>query len=887
MAKQNASLLAFNRGIISPLALARTDVERISLSAEIQTNWMPRILGSMMLRTGLEFTGGIKDNNFAVHIPFVFAKDDLAIIEITEGSIRVKVDDEAISRVSVSTSITNGTFDSNISGWTDNDESGATSAFVSGGYMGLTGNGTNFARRTQQITVSASDINKEHALNIVIERGPVVLKVGSTSGDDDYIAETKLGEGVHSLSLTPDGNFFIDFSSNLQRIVLVDSVSIASSGDMVLDSPYLEDDLSKIRWDQSADVIFISCAGYQQRKIERRSTTGWSIVKYLTEDGPVRDANNTNITITPSAVNGNITLTASKSLFKSNQVGGLFKIVSTGQFVTKEITSENDFSETIEVEGSGNRRIFTITRSGTFTATITLQRSFDEGATFEDVETYTTAGSKSLDDGLDNTNVLYRIGVKTGNYTSGTITVSLSYNLGSKTGYVRLTAFSSATSVSAEVLKTLGNTTATSNWSEGEWSDYRGYPSGVALFEGRLWWGGKSKLFGSIADAFESFDEDVEGDAGLIRTILGSGAIDEINWLLPLYRLMLGTASEEKAVKTTSFEEAITPDNFKIVSPSNQGSSNINPAKLDKKGIFVQSSGTRLFELDFDQQSLDYGSTELTKLSPEIGEPSITRIAIARQPDTRVHCVRSDGKVAVLCYDPLENLKAFILIETDGVVEDVFVLPGDEESRVYYGVKRTINGSTVRYLEKFALESECQGGTINKQADSFVVYQGSATTTITGLSHLEGESVVVWADGIDVGTKTVSGGSITLSSAASNVVVGLTYTAQYKSVKLTYGAQSGTALNQVKRVNNLAFILRNTHFQGLKYGADFDNLWNLPKVEDGKATSNNQIFEDYDKPFFAFEGIWDTDSRICLQAQAPRPATVVCATFNIQTNEEV
>jgi hypothetical protein len=887
MGSQNVSLLAFNRGIISTLALARLDIDRIPLSAETQTNWMPRLVGSMMLRPGFKYTGGTNNNEKAYHIPFVFAKNDTAILEFTDETLRVKVSETPITRASVSTTITNGTFTSNITSWTDDDEAGATSAWVTGGYMGLTGNGTNAAKRTQEITVGASDLNIEHALDIVINRGPVVIRVGSTSGDDDYISETKLGEGYHSLALTPTANFFIEFSSPLKRIVYVDSVSIGS-GVLSLTSPFAEEDLGLIRDTQSADVIYLACKGYQSYKIERRSTTSWSIVKYLPEDGPFRRANLTNTTITGSAVSGNITLTASKPVFKSGHIGGLFKLISTGQSVSASVTSENNFTNAIDVEGSGNRRIFTITRSGTWVATVTLQRSFDLGTTWEDVETYTTNGSKSYDDLLDNQDIQYRIGVDTGDFTSGTAVLSLVYNLGSKTGYVRITAFSSQTSVSAEVITDLGNTDATSNWSEGEWSDLMGYPSAITLAEGRIFFSGKSKSIGSVSDAFESFDEDVEGDSGIIETSLGVGPVDDINWMVGLDKLFVGTAAEEKALSTTSFQEALTPDNFRITTSSTQGSNSVNVLKLDKKALFVQSAGTKLFELTYNSQELDFGSAELTKLAPEIGQPSIIKLAAQRQPDTRIHCVRGDGKVAVLCYDPIENLQGWVLVEStgaSGVVEDAFILPGDEETLVYYSVKRTINGATVRYLEKVALESECQGGTLNKQADSFITYEGSSTTTITGLDHLEGEDVVVWGDGKDQGTFTVSSGSITLTTAVSNAVVGLGYTADYKSSKLGYGAQQGTPLNKKKIIRDLGVIMSNTHYQGLQYGADFDNLNALPLVEDGKITDADTIWANYDKQTFPFDGVWDTDSRLCLRAQAPKPCTLLAATFGVQTNE--
>lgn len=887
MPKQNQQILGFNRGIISPLALARFDVARIPWSAETQTNWMPRLLGSMMLRPGLEYTGATHSNNTAIHVPFVFARDDVAVLEFTDSILRIKISDTPITRGAVSSAVTNGTFTSNISGWTDNDESGATSQWNSSGYLQLNGDGSNAARRTQQVTVAGADQNDEHALRIVIARGPVTLKVGSSSGTDEYITETELGTGTHSLSFTPTGDFYIDFSSREIYSSFVDSVAVEGSGIVTLPSPYLAADLAYIRSDQSADIVYLACRDYQQRKIERRGNgRSWSIVLYEPKDGPFKTNNLTEITLTASAISGDITLTASKALFKSTNVGSLFKLESNGQNVSKSISAQNTFSDSIEV--TGIFRDITITVSGTYVATHNLQRSFDGGASWSVVSTESAPyGPSTYNDALVNQTVQYRLGVQTGNYTSGTVVVALSYSAGSITGYAKITDYNSTTSVNAKVLKALGGTSATENWAEGEWSDRRGYPSGVALTEGRLFWGGKSKIIGSISDGYESFDDTIEGDSGLISRGIGSGPIDDINWLLALHRLFIGTSGAEKAIKTSSLEEPITSTNFKIVDVSTQGSKSVNPIKVDRKGVFVQAGGTRLFQLDYDSNSLDYIAGELTELNPEIGEPSIIRIAAQRQPDTRIHCVRSDGKVGVLLFDPIENLKAWVLVETDGVVEDAFVLPNDVEDSVYYSIKRTINGSTVRYLERWALESECQGDTLNKQADSFLEYSGSSTTTITGLSHLEGESVVVWGNGADLGTYTVTSGQITgLTSAVTSAIIGLPYTAQYKSVKLAYAAASTTAFNQKKKVNGLGLILYNTHYQGLQYGPDFSKLDSLPLVEEGKVTTVGTIHASYDKDMFEFEGTWNTDARICLQASAPRPCTVLALTFAIETNDK-
>jgi hypothetical protein len=219
----------------------------------------------------------------------------------------VLIADTPISRPAVTTTITNGSFGVDLSSWTDADEGGAaTSVWVAGGYMGLTGDNANYAIRRQQVTITAANSGIEHALEINIKRGPVVLRVGSASGSDDYITETMLGTGYHSLAFTPTtGSAWVEFKSVLLRQVLVDSVAFAAAGDMVLTAPYAEADLKKIRYEESADVIYLACDGYQPRKIERRATRSWSLVKYEPEDGPFRVENTTPTTISAGSTTGN------------------------------------------------------------------------------------------------------------------------------------------------------------------------------------------------------------------------------------------------------------------------------------------------------------------------------------------------------------------------------------------------------------------------------------------------------------------------------------------------------------------------------------------------------------------------------------------------------
>lgn len=897
MSRINTALFALNRGIVSPLALARSeDLKRVALGAETQTNWMPRLLGSMMLRPGLAYTGSTHNNLTARHIPFVFSVSDTAILELTASLLRVKVNETPITRGAVSSVVTNGSFLSDVTGWTDNDESGATSAWATGGYLSLTGTGTNAAIRDQQVTVAAGDQNDEHALRIVINRGPVILRVGSTSGGDEYIAQTTLYPGTHSLAFTPTGDFHIRLMNRAKAASLVDSVAVEGAGIVTLPTPWTANDIGLVRWTQSGDVIFCACAGYRQKRIERRATRSWSVVDYLTDDGPYRILNTSPTTLTPSALAGDITINASTSIFRSTNVGSLFSITSTGQQVSSNLTAENTFTDPIQITGITRGRIFAITITGTWVGTITLQRSISTVGTWTDVVTYAGNQSISYDDNLDNQIIYYRLGFKTGGYTSGTATCSMNYSAGSITGVVRVTGYTSGTQVSAAVLTDLGGTTATNEWSEGAWSDRRGWPTAVALHEGRLWWAGLDNIWGSISDAFSSFDPDTEGDSGPVSRSIGAGPVDTINWLLATQRLLLGAQGAEISARSSSLDEPLTPTNFNLKESSTQGSANVPAVKIDSAGVFVQRGGTRLYVMAYDPGAYDYSAQDMTVIAPQIGEPSITRLAVQRQLDTRIHAVRSDGKVAVMVFDKAEEVKCWIEIETDGSVEDAFVLPGTVEDQVYYLVARTINGATVRYLERWALESECQGGAVNKQADAFATFtNGSASTTVSGLTHLIGESVIVWQDGVcptdsngDIKTFTVSaGGTITLDTAATTGIVGLPYTARFKSVKLARGGQFGSALTQRKKLASIGLIMANTHAQGLKYGPDFTTMDDLPQYERYAQIDQNSVWESYDADSIEFPGSWDTDSRLCLEANAPRPCTVMAVVIGMVGHEKV
>lgn len=898
MPKLNVPLIALNRGIVSPKALARVDVERTRLSAETCNNWLPKSVGPITLRPGTKYLGASKSNLAAQWVEFVAAADQTALLELTNGVIRVWINDVLMARVSVSTSIATLT---SSSGWTDASTAGGTATFNG---SGLTLNAVKLgglAKVTRQITVGGGDVNKEHGLALNVTRGPVIFRVGSTAGGDEYVSETSLATGYHSLAFTPTGDFYLTFQSDLDINKIIATCSVEAAGTVEIIAPWLTANLNDVRYDQSADVVFVACANIHQYRIERRGAgRSWSVVQYNTDDGPFIPGRTSPVRLKVAATYGNTTLTSDLNFFTTDHVGAIFRGFHSGQSGSWVLAREDIYSKAWSVTGVGSttERRSTIVTTGTFTANLTVQKSFDgEDQGFRDVATITTATTTNVDDADDNLTVWYRIGIKTGGYTSGTATAAVTYAGGGITGICRVTSFSSATVVNVEVLQRFSQTDWTIDWNEGQWSAKQGYPTAVQLYEGRLWWAGGSQVYGSVSDDFANFDDTTEGDSAPIVRSLGKGPVDNISFLLGALRLLVGTASAVLGLRSTGFDEPLTQQNANAKPVETRGAANLRPVLLDTKAMFAHRSGQRLYALSYDANVADYAPDDLSKLVPDLLVAGIVSIAVQRFPDTRIHCVLGNGTVAVLTYDQAEEVLCWSTWSTSGTVEKAAVLPGSSEDAVYYHVNRTINGGTVRYLERLASESECVGGTQCWLMDCAIA-AAPGSTTVTA-AHLIGSSVILWADGISYSPVSISsyvisqttftvggGGTFTAPATVTSGVVGLPYYADYVTTKLAYGAALGTALNQPKRVDHAAFILYLTHQNGLFFGSDANHLDPLPRTYQDAAVTTNQIYTTFDTPSIPFPGSFDTDSRILLRGYAPHPVTVMAAVPSMDTHEK-
>lgn len=901
MAKVNAYVHHFSTGEVSRAALARVDHEKLRLAAEIQENILPHAIGKGMFRPATGYITGTKDNGQVRLMKFVKAVDDAAVLELSNGLLRVMVDDEFITRPSVTSSVTNGDF-SSATGWTLTTTGGGAGADINStlaGHLAMAcpaRGGTAFAERS----VTTSSAGTEHALRIVVTRGPVTFRCGSSSGTDDYIQETTLDTGIHSLAFTPSGTYYVRFSTRRETRVLVDSIQVESAGIMEITAPWTTAQLREIRHDQSADIVFLSHTAWQQRKIERRSTTSWSVVLYETEDGPFTTARTSQVQLTPAATFGDTTLSADAAFFRPEHVGCLFRLFHDQTAVRTQLGALGEYTEAIRVNGVGSDNDFDVGRINGFTGTLTLQRSYTSrlDAFVPTTATFTTTGADSYFSGstLDNVIHYYRVAMTA--YTSGAPIVTLAYQGDSRAGICRVTGYNSPTSVNIAVLRPFGNEAATKNWLEGEWSDVRGWPTAVGFFDGRLWWARQDRFWASISDNYYSYtlDEEVNelaaGDAGSIqRNIATGGSINETQWFLSLQRPVFGTTGAESSARASSFDEPITPNNIGIKDASTQGSAAVSPVKVDGRGLFVQRSGRKVFQIMYSFENNDYVSKDLTALNNTIGGTGIVELDVQRQPETYAWFVRADGQVAILGYDLNENITGWVRLITDGEVESVCTIPSDEQDIVYLAVKRTIDGQTVRYIEKLAKHSEAIGDETTKLGDAGILTAGPTSTVVA--AHLANETGLVgWGtrDGAQYvlsGLSADGSGNIALGNTYTSVWVGLPYTGRYRSAKLAYGAQKGTAVMQKKKVEGLGILLENTHRSALKIGSSFSKLFNfILKSDSGQAltdaTAVKAVHDDVAQPF---DGNWDTDSRVHLTIQPGHPATLLGLLIPVDTNE--
>lgn len=467
-----------------------------------------------------------------------------------------------------------------------------------------------------------------------------------------------------------------------------------------------------------------------------------------------------------------------------------------------------------------------------------------------------------------------------------------------KETYLKVTARTDTTHVTANFIgPNASSTSAQKGWRLGAFSDTTGYPSVVTFFEQRLVWAATTtrpqSLFFSVSADFENHaptdvDGDVLDDSGFVYTI-ATDQVNTIRWMRAGKVLSIGTAGGEFIVSQGDQNSPLSPTNTRVVRQTTFGSAAVTPPQVGNSVLFLQRASRKVREYVYQFETDAFTAPDLSILSEHITEGGVIEIAYQQEPDSIVWMARSDGKLVGMTYERAQDVIGWhqhTIAGTNAKVESVAVIPSQDGSQddLWAVIQRTINGSSVRYIE-FLTNGLAEGSVNTEQAtflDSMLSYNGTPATTLFGLSHLEGQTVSVLADGASHPPRTVSSGSITLNASYRTVHVGLAYTSTLETMRIEAGAKDGTAQGKKKRIARITYRLYQT--LGLKHGPAPDRLDIIPFRSSADDMDEAPALFTGDKEV-EFPRNWDKDGHIVLVQDQPLPMTILAIMPELNTTK--
>jgi hypothetical protein len=409
------------------------------------------------------------------------------------------------------------------------------------------------------------------------------------------------------------------------------------------------------------------------------------------------------------------------------------------------------------------------------------------------------------------------------------------------------------------------------------------YPSAVSYFDQRRCFAATDNLPQTLwmtktgTESNLSSSVPLQDDDAIIFKIAAREQ-NRIRHLIPLSDLIMLTAGGEWRVFTGS-GDPVTPATVVARPQSYVGANNVQPVTTSITAIYISAQGSLFRELIYSADGLgSYRSEDLSVLTPHlVANYTFADMAFTRAPIPLLWATRNDGTLLGLTYLPEQRVRAWHTHDTtNGVFESVCCVAEGNEDVTYVVVKRTIDGQDVRYIERMSMAPFATAEDAFF-VDSGATYSGAATTTITGLWHLEGEEVAVLGDGAVFPNKTVSGGSITLEQEVSKAQIGLPITSDIKTLPLTL--ESVPAMGSGYPKNVLKAYLRVYRSSGIFVGPSFDKLVEYKqRTTEVYGAPPELKTEEIDVPLTT---TWQRDGAVCIRQSAPLPLTVQTLTLEV------
>lgn len=687
----------------------------------------------------------------------------------------------------------------------------------------------------------------------------------------DSAAKTRIVKFEYSVTQA----YILEFGNLYVRIYYAHGRAESPPGTAVeVTTPYTTAQIPDLMFTQSADTLYIAHPSHPPAAITRASHTSWSYTVQTFLDGPYLNQNATTTTLTFSsgAAGTGITCTASAVTGINNGTG--FQSTDVGRHIRAQMPG--GAWGWAKITGRTSTTVVTVTIIEPFIVTTNLTTT----SITSDFATVVNPDGIFVGNTITSTNV-----------TAGTTVIAVA---GSK---IQMSAVASAVSTASATFG--GTSLATTVWRLGLWSETTGYPAAVTFYQDRLAWGGCTAIPESVQLSetgnylsHRPTEYDTEGtviDSHAMNITLASNDVQYVRWISgDTGGLLVGTSSGEWTIAPSSLGGALTPTNINAVQMAAFGSAKIRAVKVGNTTLMVQRSGRKVRELTYVYYENKYHAPDMTVLAQHITRGGITEAAYQQEPHSILWSVRGDGVLLGFTYERDQQVIGWhrhTLGGTDVVVESVATIPAPDGTRdeVWLVVKRTIDGSTKRYVEymtKVWERGDVQATCVF--ADCALQYDGAATDAVSGLDHLEGETVCVLADGALHPDRTVASGAIALNREATKITVGLRYNSDAQTLRLEAGAANGTAQGKTQRSHRVTFRLYEA--LGISVGPDFDHL--TPRIVRTSADDMGAavpLFSGDDSD--TWDGDYSLENLHCWRFSDPLPGTVLAIMPQLATQD--
>ncbi len=853
MARVAAQLTNFTGGELSPRLDGRNDLTKYSSGCKTLENFIIYPHGAAARRSGTTFVAEVADSDNKTRlIPFEFSTTQTYMLEFSNLKMRVYKDDGSVLEG-----------DKTISGITQANPAVVTA--TSHGYS----NGDEVVISS---VVGMTEVNGKRFL--------VADKTTNT-----FELQNKDGTDINSSAFTA-------YSSGG-----------VSNKVFEITTPYTTAQLFDIKFAQSADVMYITHPSHEVEKLSRTGHTAWTLTDVDFTNGPYLDKNITATTLNPSAhtVGTGITVVASAITginndtgFQSTDVGRLIQFVDGHGKITAVADTLNFTMEIIVDMGSATASAnwslgaFSDTTGHPSCVTFFEQRLVFAGTTDQP---QTIFFSKSGDYENMDANI------------GGTVADddAIIYTIASN----QVNAIRFMTATRTLILGTAGGEFTVS----GGGTDSAVTPTNILIKKQSNHGAanvdaiavGNATLFlqrakRKVRELAYNFDVDgyIAPDMTILAEHITESGLTQMSYQQEPNQIIWGVRDDGELVGLTYQREQQVTAWHRHIFGGRFGQATVTVT--DYANI---ANGTRIVLKKADGTTTTFTSaTSATSgkfHTTSSNNQTATNLKTLIDADSNFTATVNSNVVTITETSPLST--GFLTIkslddatrltstnEGKAVCESVSVIPTDDsEYQTWVIVKRTINGITRRFVEFINTFNftETDNTTFNF-LDSALAYAGSAVTTISGLDHLEGQTVGILANGATHPDKTVSSGSITLDRSSTNVKVGLAYNSILQTMRIDAGSQNGTSQGKTKRIYEITIRLFESI--GVEVGETLDNMERIPfrtsfdPMDEGLPTFTGDKAVE-------FRGNYDTDGFIFVRQTQPLPLTILSLYPELQTND--